>query len=157
MLAASRPTLLGVRSMANSPLLSPTSSEREVAPMPKLSPTKEAAIAASSASASASSGAAFVTPHKSRPSTNNTSSTESSMSSTSTSTNTPTPTRYLPLLREIQDIQEMTADSLNTSKAVYEMTTQGVVGTSTTSSSGSAARVEASPTTMNSSFSFGVF
>ena len=127
--------------------------------MPKLSPTKEAAMAASSASASASSGAAFVTPHKSRPSTNNSSSsTESSMSSTSTSTNTPTPTRYLPLLREIQDIQEMTADSLNTSKAVYEMTTQGVVGTSTTSSSsGSVARVEASPTTMNSSFSFGVF
>lgn len=99
----------------------------------------------------ASSGAAFVTPHKSRPSTNNAASTESSMSSTSTTT--PTPTRHLPLLREIQDIQEMTADSLNTSKAVYEMSTQGAAG----SSSSAATRVGASPTTMNSSFSFGVF
>ena len=105
-------------------------------------------------SPSASSGAAFVTPHKSRPSTNNaasTGSTESSMSSTSTTT--PMPTRYLPLLREIQDIQEMTADSLNTSKAVYEMSTRGVADSSSTT----ATRVEASPTTMNSSFSFGVF
>ena len=108
-------------------------------------------MAASSASTSA--GAAFVTPHKSRPSAHNasTGSTESSMSSTSATT--PTPTRYLPLLREIQDIQEMTADSLNTSKAVYEMSTRGVADSSSTT----ATRVEASPTTMNSSFSFGVF
>ena len=105
-------------------------------------------------SASASSGAAFVTPHKSRPSTHNaanTGSTESSMSSTSTTT--PTPTRYLPLLREIQDIQEMTANSLNTSKAVFEVSTRGVSDSSSTT----ATRVEARPTTMNSSFSFGVF
>ena len=98
----------------------------------------------------ASFGAAFVTPHKSRPSTNNAASTESSMSSTTT----PTPSRYLPLLREIQDIQEITADSLNASKAMYDVSTQGVSGTA---SSSAASRVETSPTTMNSSFSFGVF
>ena len=109
-------------------------------------------MAASSASASPS-GASFVTPHKSRPSANNasTGSTKSTIMS-STSTTTPTPTRYLPLLREIQDIQEMTAESLNTSKAVYEMSTRGVADGSAT-----ATTVEASPTTMNSSFSFGVF
>jgi len=108
-------------------------------PNTNLSPSKEE-VAATAGASSALNGAAFVTPHKSR-------TVESSMSSTN---NTPTPARYLPLLREIQDVQEMTAESLNTSKAVIGMATQGVARST-------AAKVEASPTTMTSSFSFGVF
>ena len=113
-------------------------------PNTNLSPSKEE-VATTAGASFALNGAAFVTPHKSRTVPN--SGVGSSMSSTN---NTPTPARYLPLLREIQDVQEMTAESLNTSKAVYEMATQGVARST-------AAKVEASPTTMTSSFSFGVF
>ena len=119
-----------------------------------MSPTKEAAMAASLAS---SSGAAFVTPHKHRTSSGSISSKSSATPSASAAvaaTATPTPTRYLPLLREIQDMQEMNSGSLSTSASVSD------ISTAASSLTAAPAAVAASPTTNSTFFtgsSFGVF
>jgi len=120
-----------------------------------MQPIKEAAMAA--ISASSSSGAAFVTPHKHRGSSgsiSSTSATPSSSASAAAATATPTPTRYLPLLREIQDVQETNAKSLGRSTPVTD------ISTAAPSTNAAPATVAASPTTNSTFFtggSFGVF
>ena len=120
-----------------------------------MSPIKEAAMAASSASPS--SGAAFVTPHKHRNSAGSISSTSATPSASSAAvaaTATPTPTRYLPLLWEIQDIQEINAKSLSASTSISD------ISTAASSTNAAPATVAASPTTNSTFFtgsSFGVF
>ena len=120
-----------------------------------MQPIKEATMAA--ISASSSSGAAFVTPHKHRGSSGSVSSTSAAPSSSAAAaaaTATPTPTRYLPLLREIQDMQDTNAKSLGTSTPVSD------ISTAASSRNAAPATVAASPTTNSTFFtgsSFGVF
>ena len=120
-----------------------------------MQPIKEATMAG--ISASSSSGAAFVTPHKHRGSSgsvSSTSATPSSSASAAAATATPTPTRYLPLLREIQDVQETNAKSIGTSTPISDISTAAL------STNAAPATVAASPTTNSTFFtgsSFGVF